>query len=243
MTLLLAAVPAAAQQQKPKIPEAQARATALTRVPHGTIKSYEVEREGGRLIYSYDIVVKGKPGIEEVHVDAMTGDFLAKEHEGAAAEQSEAAAGAREKAETEEREEQQAGHEKTPPAPYAQWLVDRTVKAHAPVKSVEMAIVLDNVCRTVAATAPEDIGERCDADERGPMETGAPDVEAPSKADPVYDITQALHDAGGALIGAVGMDIDPGTMDRAAVLALARDLLAEIERQIPSRARLFQAAP
>ncbi len=35
----------------------------------------------GRLIYSYDIKVAGKPGIEEVHVDAMTGAVIATEHE------------------------------------------------------------------------------------------------------------------------------------------------------------------
>ena len=54
-----------------------------------------------------------------------------------------------EKGERDEQGEQQAEHVKTPPAPYAQWLVDRTVKAHGPVKSVELAIVLDN--RVVSA--------------------------------------------------------------------------------------------
>ncbi|MEJ2185613.1 MAG: PepSY domain-containing protein [Gemmatimonadota bacterium] len=247
LAVLLAATPAAAQQQKPKIPEAKARATALARVPNGTIKSYELEREGGRLIYSYDIAVKGKPGIEEVNVDAMTGEVVGTQHEDAAAERAQAAAEKQAPAEREgeeqEQEEEQAGHVKTPPAPYAQWLVDRSVSAHGPVKSVEMAVVLDGVCRTVAATAPEDIGEKCDADENQPMATGEPDVEAPSQADPVYDVTLALHDITGALIGAVGMDIDAGDMDRAGVLALARSVLAEIEQQVPSKQRLFQAAP
>ncbi|MEJ2678501.1 MAG: PepSY domain-containing protein [Gemmatimonadota bacterium] len=225
----------------------KARATALARVPNGTIKSYELEREGGRLIYSYDIAVKGKPGIEEVNVDAMTGEVVGTQHEDAAAERAQAAAEKQAPAEREgeeqEQEEEQAGHVKTPPAPYAQWLVDRSVSAHGPVKSVEMAVVLDGVCRTIAATAPEDLGETCDADERQPMETGTPNVEAPSQADPVYDVTLALHDVKGTLIGAVGMDIEPGDMDRAGVLSLARSVLAEIEQQIPSKQRLFQAAP
>jgi hypothetical protein len=72
---------------------------------------------------------------------------------------------------------------------------------------------------------------------------GEPDVEAPSQSDPVYDITLALHDVTGTLIGAVGMDIEPGDMDRAGVLDLARSVRAEIEQQIPSKQRLFQAAP
>lgn len=164
LALFLAVTAAAAQQQKPKIPEARTRATALSRV-------------------------------------------------------------------------------KTPPAPYAQWLVDRSVTTHGPVKAVEIAVVLAGVCRTIAATAPEDLGEKCDADENQPMETGAATVEAPSNADPVYDITMALHDAKGNLIGALGMDIEPGSADRADILALARDVLTEVEQQIPSKKRLFQPAP
>ncbi|MEJ2217389.1 MAG: hypothetical protein P8099_12325 [Gemmatimonadota bacterium] len=153
------------------------------------------------------------------------------------------AAAQQQKPKVTEAQEGQAVHVNTPPAPYAQWLVDRSVSAHGPVKSVELAVVFGDVCRTIAATAAEDIGEKCDADENEPMETGVPSVEAPSRADPVYDVTQALHDAKGNLIGAVGMDIDPGDMDRAGILALARSVLAEIQQQIPSKQRLFQAAP
>ncbi len=65
-----------------KVTETTARATALARVPHGTVKSEELEREKGHLIYSYDIQVAGKNGIDEVNVDAMTGRVLAVHHEG-----------------------------------------------------------------------------------------------------------------------------------------------------------------
>jgi hypothetical protein len=126
---------------------------------------------------------------------------------------------------------------------YAQQLVNRTVAAHAELAAVELAIVTGGVCRTVAATAPEDVGERCDADELRPMRTGEPDVEAPSASDPVYDITLALHDAAGRLIGAVGLDLKPVTgQDRAAVLAKARAILRELEAAIPSKARLLGPA-
>lgn len=74
-----------------KIGEAEARATAMKQVPKGTIQSGELEREGGRLIYSFDIKVAGKRGIEEVNVDAMTGAVVAHEHESPAAEKREAA--------------------------------------------------------------------------------------------------------------------------------------------------------
>ena len=57
-------------QKEAKIPEATARATALAQVPNGTVKASELERENGKLIYSYDITVPGKTGTEEVNVDA-----------------------------------------------------------------------------------------------------------------------------------------------------------------------------
>src|SRR5262245_37299578 len=64
-----------------RITEAVAATTALAKVPGGAIRSVELEREKGKLIYSYDIKVAGKPGIEEVHVDAMSGTVTATEHE------------------------------------------------------------------------------------------------------------------------------------------------------------------
>ena len=67
---------------KAKISEDSARAVALKRVP-GTIEALELENEHGRLIYSWDIKVAGKPGITEVHVSALNGRVLRVEHEGA----------------------------------------------------------------------------------------------------------------------------------------------------------------
>lgn len=64
-----------------KISEADARKVALAEVPNGKLQSSELEREGGRLIYSFDIKVTGKSGIEEVHVDALDGKVIAHEHE------------------------------------------------------------------------------------------------------------------------------------------------------------------
>ena len=124
----------------------------------------------------------------------------------------------------------------------AQRLVRDMVAKHADVLSaMEVAVQSKKGCATVASTDPRDVGEKCDADEKGPIRTGEPDVEAPTKGDPVYDITQALHDASGNLIGAVGMDIKPSAgRDRAAVVAVARDLLRELEAQIPSRAKLVE---
>src|SRR5436305_8066112 len=52
-------------RKEAKISEETARATALKEVPNGTIKSSELERENGKLIYSFDITTAGKSGIDE----------------------------------------------------------------------------------------------------------------------------------------------------------------------------------
>lgn len=75
---------------KAKVTEAAAAATALAKVPGGKITGVELEEEGGKLIYSYDITVAGKSGTDEVHVDAISGKVTGVEHEDAASEKKEA---------------------------------------------------------------------------------------------------------------------------------------------------------
>ena len=84
-------------QKEAKISEATARATALKEVPNGTVKSSELEREHGKLIYSYDITVPGKTGIDEVNVNAIDGSVVAKQHETPKSEKKEAVQEAKEK--------------------------------------------------------------------------------------------------------------------------------------------------
>ena len=87
----------AALQKEAKISEETARATALKEVPNGTVKSSELEREKGKLIYSFDITIPGKTGIEEVNVNAIDGSVVAREHETPKMEKAEAAKEAKEK--------------------------------------------------------------------------------------------------------------------------------------------------
>src|SRR5438105_15447367 len=89
----------AALQREAKISEADARATALKEVPNGSVKSEELEREKGKLIYSYDITVPGKSGIDEVNINAIDGTAVAKHHETPNCEKQEAAQEAKEKKE------------------------------------------------------------------------------------------------------------------------------------------------
>jgi len=91
----LTASPALAKPQGARITMAAARAKALAAVPHGRIKSAELEREHGRLIYSFDIAVPGRTGIEEVQISAIDGKLVSLEHETPAKERREARADAR----------------------------------------------------------------------------------------------------------------------------------------------------
>ena len=74
-----------------KITLETARATALAKVPNGEVRSEELEKEHGKLIYSFDIAVPGKSGIQEVNVDAITGKVIGVHHESAKDEKKEAA--------------------------------------------------------------------------------------------------------------------------------------------------------
>lgn len=84
------AVAAPAGPQHPRISMQTARARALALVPHGRIRSGELETEHGRLIYSFDIQVPRRPGIEEVQISAVTGRLVSRTHETPAAERREA---------------------------------------------------------------------------------------------------------------------------------------------------------
>ena len=59
----------------------QAQATALAKAPGGTVKEAELEKEHGRLIWSFDIAIPGSRDITEVQVDARTGEVVSVEKE------------------------------------------------------------------------------------------------------------------------------------------------------------------
>ena len=62
-----------------KITKEQAQATALKRAP-GTVEEGELEREHGKLVWSFDIR-NAKGTIDEVQVSAITGKIVRIEHE------------------------------------------------------------------------------------------------------------------------------------------------------------------
>ena len=99
-SLALALCAATAQAKEPshavllkqaKVPESTARATALANVPAGTVASSELEKEHGKLVWSFDISRPGTQGVTEIQVDAISGRIVSSEHESAAKESAEAA--------------------------------------------------------------------------------------------------------------------------------------------------------
>jgi hypothetical protein len=73
-------------QAEAKVSRADAEKTALAKVPGGTIKEGELEKEKGKLIWSFDISAPGSSDIKEVHVDAISGGVISIETESASAE-------------------------------------------------------------------------------------------------------------------------------------------------------------
>lgn len=64
-----------------KITKGEAEHLALERVPHGSIKSAEIENEKGHLVWSFDISTPGTRDITEVLIDAKSGEMISQQTE------------------------------------------------------------------------------------------------------------------------------------------------------------------
>jgi Peptidase propeptide and YPEB domain len=65
-----------ALQAQAEVTQAQAEKIALGKVPGGNIKSSELEKENGKLVWSFDIAVPESENITEVQVDAKTSKIV-----------------------------------------------------------------------------------------------------------------------------------------------------------------------
>ena len=74
-----------------RVTKHQAKKIALARVKGGTIKSAELEKENGVLIWSFDVAQPDKKDVTEVWVDATTGKITAVDVETPLGEKKEAA--------------------------------------------------------------------------------------------------------------------------------------------------------
>ena len=94
---LLAASSQAELMKEATVSKSQAEKIALGKVPNGVIKSEEIEREHGKLIWSFDIATSGTKNITEVQVDAKTGKIVSIQVEKPKDQAKEAAADRKEK--------------------------------------------------------------------------------------------------------------------------------------------------
>jgi uncharacterized membrane protein YkoI len=67
---------AAAPERESPIGMEKARAIALEKVPGGEVGSEELKRDHDNLVYSFDILIKGKKGAQGVIVGATSGEVL-----------------------------------------------------------------------------------------------------------------------------------------------------------------------
>src|SRR5258707_4805897 len=73
-------------QAEAKVTRTDAEKIALSKAPGGTIKEGELEKEKGKLIWSFDIAMPGSTDIKEVQVDATTREVVSVETETASQE-------------------------------------------------------------------------------------------------------------------------------------------------------------
>jgi hypothetical protein len=88
-----AAEPSEAELMKQaKITKTEAEQIARAKVSHGIVKSAEIEKEKGHLVWSFDIARPGTHDITEVLVDAKTGKIISTRTESPRDQAKEAAA-------------------------------------------------------------------------------------------------------------------------------------------------------
>jgi uncharacterized membrane protein YkoI len=68
-------------QAEATVSKADAQATPQTKVPNGTYKSSELEKEHGKIIWSFGFTTPDSKDVTEVNVDAKTGAIVNVEHE------------------------------------------------------------------------------------------------------------------------------------------------------------------
>ena len=63
-----------------KVSSSDAIAAAQAKVPSATLKNAWIQQKEGKLVYSFDFETPGTAGVDQVHVDAITGAVMSVEH-------------------------------------------------------------------------------------------------------------------------------------------------------------------
>jgi hypothetical protein len=121
---------------------------------------------------------------------------------------------------------------------FAQKLVEVTQARHPESDEIGISANTSRGCVGIASTDKSDVGGKCEKEDSEPMRTGKPVVE---KEKDGLDVSLPLHDSTGKIIGALGVGFKsaPGQTE-ASVTEQAQKIAAEMEAQIPSKAKLFE---
>ena len=71
----------AALLRRAKVSEDSALKIAQARIVGGKVQAVELENENGKLIWSWEFTIAGRPGIYECNVDALDAHIVGVEHE------------------------------------------------------------------------------------------------------------------------------------------------------------------
>jgi hypothetical protein len=121
---------------------------------------------------------------------------------------------------------------------FAQELVEATRAKHPESDEIGISTNTSRGCIGIASTDKTDIGGKCEKEDSEPMRTGKPVVE---KEKDGFDVSLPLHDSTGKIIGALGVGFKSASgQTKASVTEQAQKIAAEMEAQIPSKAKLFE---
>src|ERR1700693_1234802 len=121
---------------------------------------------------------------------------------------------------------------------FAQKLVEATQAKHPESDEIGISANTSRGCIGIASTDKSDIGGKCEKEDSEPMRTGKPVVE---KEKDGFDVSLPLHDSTGKIVGAVGIGFKSARgQTEASVTDQAQKIAAEMEAQIPSKAKLFE---
>lgn len=125
---------------------------------------------------------------------------------------------------------------------WAQKLVDSLAARHPELVRIGLHVTppegADNII--VASNLTAKIGKKSDPEDLQAMRTGKPVV---VKEEGNFDVTLPLKDASGKLIGALGLTFKPADDEKeSSAVERARKIARGLEKQIPSKAKLFESA-
>ena len=124
----------------------------------------------------------------------------------------------------------------------AQALVDQLVTRHPELVRIGLHVSPPNSPHNivVASNIPAKVGQMSDPEDLKALNSGKPVV---LKEGENFDVTLPLHDSTGKLIGAIGLTFRPQKGEQESdAIRRARATARELERRIPSKARLFDSA-